>query len=96
MDSLPSPIQLQFYSLENSNEKITLNLKCPAILYLSPLTIIYINHIELIASNDQGKAKSFLSFSPILVAVCTVLPCSENYPPDSCLYFYFYKDGHQL
>jgi len=60
MYSPPSPTQLQFYSLGNFNQKTTLNLKCPAVLYLSPLTIIYINHVKLIASNDQGKNFLFL------------------------------------
>lgn len=88
MDSPPSPTQLQFYSLGKFNQKITLNLKCPAVLYLSPLTIIYTNYVKLIASNNQGKNFLFLStyFSSY---ICTVLPCSGNYPPDSSLYFYF-------
>lgn len=77
-DSPPSHIQLHFYSLRNFNQKFSLNLKCPAVLNLSPLTIIDINHTKLIASKD--KAKAFFSFSPIWAATCAIMPCSGYYP----------------
>lgn len=77
-DSPPSHIQLHFYSLRNFNQKFILNLKCPAVLNLSPLTVIDINHIKLITSKD--KAEAFFSFSLILAATCAIMPCSGYYP----------------
>lgn len=83
MDSPLSRTQLQFYSLGNFNQKITLNLKRPAVLCLSPLTIIYINYVKLIASNDQGKNFLLLStyFSNYLYCAALFRKLSSRWQP---------------